>query len=595
MAGFNPFLNWLAENALAGTVLTGVIIVAKRLLAEKIAIRWLYFLWFILIARLIMPFQVESPVSVFNFIRWLPLVQSVVHPSAADTAFQNAEPTVGLFDAVLPEDYSLAVAANRRIHPFFPLWLTGAAVYFYLIILHNLKIARFVKRAEKSEVNDADLTALLQKCREKMGIKAGICLMQSPHISIPALYGIFRPRILLPENAVKHFNLRQLEHILLHELSHYRRRDIPVNLLCCLIKAFYWFNPLINYAFSRMHQDQEKACDSMALSFLPLGANIDYGTTMISLAQRAIVSRAASVTLFTGNRKLIKDRITGIAGYHGKNTGETAKGAALVLILACLLLGNPSQSTEQAEEMKPWPGNLRDEDLSPYFQGYEGCFILYDRAKDVYAVYNREQADRRITPLSTFKIFGALFGLESGILKNASTVLKWDGVANSVTVWNQDQTLSSAMKYSVNWYFQRVNLSLGRTKLMRYLAALGYGNERVGEELGEFWLDSSLRISPWETVEQLRKFYSYQIPFSRRNIDIVKRVIRISTNGPAALSGKTGSGIEKNRETMGWFVGYVETEGNQIYFATHIRAGAGADGKTAREITLRILKDKSVW
>jgi bla regulator protein BlaR1 len=185
--------------------------------------------------------------------------------------------------------------------------------------------------------------------------------------------------------------------------------------------------------------------------------------------------------------------------------------------------------------------------------------------------------------------------LESGILKNASTVLKWDGVANPVTVWNQDQTLSSAMKYSVNWYFQRVNLSLGRTKLMRYLAALDYGNERVGEEPGEFWLDSSLRISPWETVEQLRKFYSYQIPFSRRNIDVVKRVIRIGAKGPAALSGKTGSGFEKNRETLGWFVGYVETEGNQIYFATHIRAGAGADGKTARKITLRILKDKSVW
>lgn len=111
--------------------------------------------------------------------------------------------------------------------------------------------------------------------------------------------------------------------------------------------------------------------------------------------------------------------------------------------------------------------------------------------------------------------------------------------------------------------------------------------------LTKFWLGTSLQISPREQVEILKRMYHYNLPFSRRNIDIVKKIITLDTRNGAKLSGKTGSSaIGPNG--IGWFIGYVETEGNIYYFATEI-GGPAATGLKAQAITLNILYDKKIF
>ena len=65
-----------------------------------------------------------------------------------------------------------------------------------------------------------------------------------------------------------------------------------------------------------------------------------------------------------------------------------------------------------------------------------------------------EQAEKRISPDSTYKIYDALFALEEGIITPDNSFVAWDGQENPFAAWNTDQTLSSAMASSVNWYFQ---------------------------------------------------------------------------------------------------------------------------------------------
>lgn len=102
-------------------------------------------------------------------------------------------------------------------------------------------------------------------------------------------------------------------------------------------------------------------------------------------------------------------------------------------------------------------------------------------------------------------------------------------------------------------------------------------------------------------MDNLRKFYDYQLPFSKRNIDIVKEIIVLSENNGTRLSGKTGLGLKANSDKYinGWFVGYVEKDGNVYIFATNIEASneteKSASGEGAKEITLKILKDKSIF
>jgi beta-lactamase class D len=233
------------------------------------------------------------------------------------------------------------------------------------------------------------------------------------------------------------------------------------------------------------------------------------------------------------------------------------------------------------------------EDLSRYVTGYDGCFVLYDEVRNETTVYNEAKSVKRVSPCSSFKIIHSLIGLETGVVRDENTVFPWDGVKSPIPEWNRDQTLQSAVKNSVVWYFQKVALKVGREKEQSYVDKVGYGNRDLSGELTGFWLQSSLKISPREQIEILKKFYHYQLPFSKRSVDIVKKILVQSRANGIIFSGKTGSGVTGGKAVNGWFVGYIEkAAGGVYYFALNIEGAGGATGYRAKEIAQRILKDK---
>lgn len=245
--------------------------------------------------------------------------------------------------------------------------------------------------------------------------------------------------------------------------------------------------------------------------------------------------------------------------------------------------------------------NVITEDLSKYFDGYEGSFVLFDKNKSEYIIYNQQKSEKRVSPCSTFKIINSLIGLESKVLENENTTFKWTGKKYPIESWNKDQTLKSAVANSVVWYFAILSTQIGEERMQDYLNKFDYGNKDISGGLTKFWLQSSLKISPREQVDMLRKFYDYQLPATKRNIDIAKDVITLSNEGSTKLSGKTGSGGKSlnDKYINGWFVGYVEKDKYVYIFATNIEAVASsnksAGGKEAKEITLKILKDKKLY
>lgn len=157
------------------------------------------------------------------------------------------------------------------------------------------------------------------------------------------------------------------------------------------------------------------------------------------------------------------------------------------------------------------------------------------------------------------------------------------------------------LKISVVWYFVNLVSQVGEQKMQDYLNKFNYGNKDISGGLTKFWLQSSLKISPMEQVDVLRKYYDYQLPASAKNIDIVKNVIILSNESGRKLSGKTGSGGSSVNEKYvnGWFVRYVEKSKNVYIFATNIEANGSSDksagGQQAKEITLNILKYKNLF
>ncbi|MRS05980.1 class D beta-lactamase, partial [bacterium] len=165
---------------------------------------------------------------------------------------------------------------------------------------------------------------------------------------------------------------------------------------------------------------------------------------------------------------------------------------------------------------------IERQDLEKIFSkfGFKGSFLLYDAANDSFTAVNYERTLKRFTPASTTKIPNALIFLEAGIVEDQDRpVMKWDGTWYDFPGWNEDQTLRSAMKNSVMWFYQACARKAGQQKMQEYYDLFDYGNRDLTGGVDKFWVDGGLAISQMEQILFLKKFYYYQLPVKRPHID----------------------------------------------------------------------------
>lgn len=234
-------------------------------------------------------------------------------------------------------------------------------------------------------------------------------------------------------------------------------------------------------------------------------------------------------------------------------------------------------------------------DFSTYFQEYqvEGCFLLYDLKKKAYTQYHPERCRTRFLPASTFKITNTLIGLETGVITGKDFSLKWDSVDRKNAKWNRDLDLQTAFQVSGVWFYQEVARRIGEKRMQAYVKKLKYGNRDISGGIDQFWLTGGLRISSEEQVAFLQKIYHNQLPVSKRSIDILKEIMILDDQQGYTLRAKTGWAIPTGRN-VGWFVGYLEREGNVYFFATNVESpepSSESFGQARRAITEKILRD----
>ena len=136
---------------------------------------------------------------------------------------------------------------------------------------------------------------------------------------------------------------------------------------------------------------------------------------------------------------------------------------------------------------------------------------------------------------------------------------------------------------------------LGLNKIQEFLNEIEYGNQTTSSNLKLYWSDFSLKISPIEQVELLKKFNTNGFHLHSQNVLSVKNAIKIVGTSDGTFYGKTGTGCIDGQDINGWFIGYIETSDNIYYFATNIQSDSNATGKKALEITSAILKKLHIW
>ena len=573
----------------------------KKLLRNQLSARMQYHLSILFLVVLIVPFlPISSAPSSIPWNRLLPVSSDT--NGDIQTAFLSGN------DYTLDKINDFAVSVSTRIPAFVHtvfvcFWSIGIFLMFFLL----WRSAKQIKALHHSALplqNEA-INTLYIECLNETNSRRTIPIYSTAFLRSPVLAGFLRPRIYLPIHLISDFNAgtvsaTDIRYMILHELQHYRNKDILVGYLINTANAFYWFNPLIWYFLKKMRQERELACDSAVLQLLNETEYKAYGNTLITFAETISRSPFYLTMGISGNAKQLKGRILNIVSFQKPTLTQKIRGYLICLCVSAVVLGSIPMLSVYASDQAGYPfdttgKNITELNLSPNFGNYTGSFVLYDQAADNWNIYNMKNASTRISPNSTYKIYDALLGLESGIITPEHSTLSWNGQSYPFASWETDQDLTSALQNSVNWYFQTIDAQAGFSSVKTFFHTINYGNQNIGTNLNLYWTDSSLRISPLEQVELLQNFHQNNFHFYKDNIQTVKNALHLSTTSFGSLYGKTGTGRVDGNDINGWFVGYVENDHNTYYFAANIQASSGATGSQAAEITETVLSDLGIW
>lgn len=308
----------LITSLYAGIV--GIVLIAiKAALKNKINPKWHYLLWIILIMKLVMPFGPESAFSLFNFLE--PISKGLDYSLASDGVsnrlqdeFQylsieeiaqgnnpNNLPEVGVGVSSLDDGINV-----KQMLPY--IWLLGVILMLAWLFFANDRFTRKLKK--NGSPAPSVMIELLTKSKQAAGVKGNIEILIQNIVKTPSLIGVFRPKILLTSDILS-LSDREISYILLHELTHYRRKDLLVNYLLLTLQIIHWFNPIIWYCFLKIRQDMEVAADESVLTLLNPSEYKEYGKALLAVLESLSLKTRLAPRLvgMVDDRKNIERRI----------------------------------------------------------------------------------------------------------------------------------------------------------------------------------------------------------------------------------------------------------------------------------------------
>ena len=590
----NPGIVWQwIENHVILAAFLGLLLLVRYLFCRRNMAEERCRLWYLYLAALLFPFLPVQRLS--GWYPWQEFLGGQAGGPGGATSIGGVEAAGGLSD-----DYAVSVRSgglpdwDRVV---FALWIAGLAVSLALVCREQLRLHKILASAR--EVRDGKMREMFSCCRRQTGAERRVLLVSSSQVKSPFTAGLLRPKVLLPEGLERKIGQEDLKYVLLHELEHCAHRDLLTLFCMGIFRVLYWYQPLVKWGLKQFRRDMETACDARVLKQLPEEAGMEYGYTLLKLAERFNGNILQAAADWGGPAKQIRERTLQIAGYRRKSRADKRKGCLMLLFLtACLAAALPWLADGETAAAGPEvPGKIsgviqEEKQWEDAFEGQEGSFVLYHLQSGQCQVYNQALGRTRVSPDSTYKIYSALLALEEGHISGDNSLRRWDGTEQPFARWERDQDLNSAMADSVNWYFQRLDGQAGMVRLEEFLQELGYGNQDLSGGVQSSWLESSLKISPLEQAALLGMVFSREAEIQPEHVRTLKNALCLQKNGELALYGKTGTGRVDGKDIRGWFAGMLEAGEEQIVFVSYIQGRDGCTGGQAAEIAERILQEE---
>lgn len=369
----NEFMKILLSLSVSGALLLLLILGLKPLYKNKFSKRWQYYIWIVVALRFLLPFTPDNAIvgSLFekfdtaviaNEIPTSPNVPVPVNPgnNNAEPVQTNREMTA----AAMREPLNIYVCL-------FFIWSALALVLFVRKITVYQGFIQYIKAGNK-EVSDIKILNLLSDCEEKLNIKTRVELSRNSLIASPMLIGFFRPRIILPVGELED---KELSYIFVHELTHYKQRDMFYKWLIQIVVCVHWFNPFVYLLEKEVNKSCELSCDEKIISILNEKAKREYGDTLISFlkSNNLYKSSLASVTLTEGAEQL-KERLGTIMKFRKKSKAIIVVTAIFtVAVCVCFFAIGAYAAPSVANDMKTW----KDSEILNEILTEDGVYYIF--------------------------------------------------------------------------------------------------------------------------------------------------------------------------------------------------------------------------
>ena len=318
----NAVLKIFLSMSVSGGLLILALLFGKRFLKDRISRQWQYYIWLVVILRLLLPFGPEVNLLGKTYQAVDQAITQVASLSsqqpALNTSGDNLAPAVGLeLDNAntnspveeLVTAHPLKDITSLMINHIWLIWLMVALGMLIRKVTIYQGFIRYIN-AGLAPVSDIEILDRLSIVAERMGIKKPIELCANPLISSPLLIGFFHPCIVLPSVDISE---KDFQYIVLHELTHYKRWDMFYKWLVQITVCLHWFNPFVHLMSREITKACEFSCDEAVLAKMGYGNAQEYGKTLLdAMAAVGKYKESLGAVTLSENKQLLKERLGAI-------------------------------------------------------------------------------------------------------------------------------------------------------------------------------------------------------------------------------------------------------------------------------------------
>lgn len=281
----------LVQVALYSAAITAGILLFRFIFKNRISSKLQYLMWWLLILRLLMPVTPDIGLHFNLQDMLLKQAHQAELPTPApvlDVAPASVPSTQSSYESVAPAVQPDAdVAPSQHVNPtkstdwysiVFVVWLLGAIGFLGWLIFVKLRYYESLQHLMAG--GPREVYELYDRCCKELGVKPLPLWIVNKSMS-PGIAFFGEPVLLVPLSLCG--DKSRLRFALLHELTHKKRGDHYMTLLLNILRAVYWFDPVVHFAFSELRSDMESACDSDVLAYIGHEQKRGYLTVILDM------------------------------------------------------------------------------------------------------------------------------------------------------------------------------------------------------------------------------------------------------------------------------------------------------------------------